>query len=770
MSNWRELTRLWTHQVGAIKTVEKYLRSHAAVGTAAALVQMPTGTGKTGVIAVSASCFSQARRVLLVCPSEALRDQLAEDLAQGFWKNALNVAPESWAKPLKIITPSRFTSIPNTWFDKPGILVSTFQTLQQIHAEAPLEFDRMKNGIDFLIADEAHYEPAIKWGRAARGLGKPTVLVTATPYRNDLRPFNVAKAYIFTYPFAAALEDRVVRDIDFDALAPGIDLERFGPMQFVDAVIDYCDRVIPPTNDPVTEPKIIVRAESESQVLRLATLLAKHGQSVVGVHQNFRRDRHPTYCYASVPPPRDRKERYWVHQNKLLEGVDDPRFSAVALYRAFGNERLLVQQIGRIIRNPARKKVPPARVIASRVEELEHSWTAYRDYDRSAHERGVVLIRTETQSAVQPEVQYVKGRFRERVDFTADMTGEVLLPKSTTVFETEKTFDLDAFQDFVEEFLKSKDRTGKCYRVDDTTRCHTFLVTQNTPFLRSNLFLETIFGVTTYRLVGSRLFFYDSEGELPQDMPNVKGLIDPDLLRRLFPDQDSRLTEVKLINTDVGAGAVRSRSISALSIGQVVPDIGDHLQIVSTVRGNQKTAVGRPIRRYSGMHRGRIREDTADYVALNEWVDWIATIAQEISAANIRPAKAFNRFAERVKSPADPTPRNILLDLTDAEPTFFVDIGSGTRSPKILELPEKCLPVQNGVFQLPIEHEVHPVEISYDTKRHRYELVCQSLEGRYYKDEDGELTLFGYLNARTALSDYSGYWPHNIRAQAPLST
>jgi superfamily II DNA or RNA helicase len=42
--------------------------------------------------------------------------------------------------------------------------------------------------------------------------------------------------------------------------------------------------------------------------------------------------------------------RYWLHQTKLLEGVDDPSFVAVAIYDVFGNARQLVQQIGRVLR------------------------------------------------------------------------------------------------------------------------------------------------------------------------------------------------------------------------------------------------------------------------------------------------------------------------------------------------------------------------------------------------------------------------------------
>jgi hypothetical protein len=42
--------------------------------------------------------------------------------------------------------------------------------------------------------------------------------------------------------------------------------------------------------------------------------------------------------------------RFWLRQSKLIEGVDDPNFVAMALYDLMGNARQVIQQIGRMIR------------------------------------------------------------------------------------------------------------------------------------------------------------------------------------------------------------------------------------------------------------------------------------------------------------------------------------------------------------------------------------------------------------------------------------
>ena len=40
----------------------------------------------------------------------------------------------------------------------------------------------------------------------------------------------------------------------------------------------------------------------------------------------------------------------WLHQWKLLEGIDEKEFSAVAIYQSFKSSRQVIQQIDRVLR------------------------------------------------------------------------------------------------------------------------------------------------------------------------------------------------------------------------------------------------------------------------------------------------------------------------------------------------------------------------------------------------------------------------------------
>jgi superfamily II DNA or RNA helicase len=81
MPDLKEL-QLWSHQRSAIQTCDRYFEADIR---RAALVQMPTGTGKTGVMAAISSRRAAALPVLIVCPSAALVEQVQSEIGNAFW-------------------------------------------------------------------------------------------------------------------------------------------------------------------------------------------------------------------------------------------------------------------------------------------------------------------------------------------------------------------------------------------------------------------------------------------------------------------------------------------------------------------------------------------------------------------------------------------------------------------------------------------------------------------------------------------------------------
>ena len=55
-------------------------------------------------------------------------------------------------------------------------------------------------GFDLVVVDEGHYE-LVPRSRSVRELKRPTVLLSATPFRNDYKLFQVKGRFVFNYPF-----------------------------------------------------------------------------------------------------------------------------------------------------------------------------------------------------------------------------------------------------------------------------------------------------------------------------------------------------------------------------------------------------------------------------------------------------------------------------------------------------------------------------------------------------------------------------------------
>src|SRR3954470_23022269 len=81
-----------------------------------------------------------------------------------------------------------------------------------------------------VFVDEGHYEPAFRWSQDIRALDRPTVLLTATPYRNDEKFFAIGNARL-RFPHHEAVEERFLREPRFG------EVTRATPEAFATALI-----------------------------------------------------------------------------------------------------------------------------------------------------------------------------------------------------------------------------------------------------------------------------------------------------------------------------------------------------------------------------------------------------------------------------------------------------------------------------------------------------------------------------------------------------
>src|SRR6476659_6843617 len=78
---WTSL-RLWKHQAQSIRLILEYLKGSA---DRSALIRMPTGTGKTGVMAVLGQLAPIDKSILIVAPWAQLTEQLEKQIRTKFW-------------------------------------------------------------------------------------------------------------------------------------------------------------------------------------------------------------------------------------------------------------------------------------------------------------------------------------------------------------------------------------------------------------------------------------------------------------------------------------------------------------------------------------------------------------------------------------------------------------------------------------------------------------------------------------------------------------
>jgi superfamily II DNA or RNA helicase len=740
---------LWQNQQDAVRMCDRYFRSHS---TGAALVQMPTGSGKTGVIAVVASVRAIQKPVLVISPSAALTEQLRTDVGSKFWddlgigtawrpQRTFQVLPSAAAEMSKELGAEQAGRL---------ILFTTIQALLQLEADHAEAYEWLRQSIGTAIFDEGHREPAPLWARTVRKLRVPTILSTATPFRNDLKMFNVDTNHVQYLSFHDAVTRRLIRDVKIETVAA------MGAREFAQEIVERRDRLIRSGSMPSTT-KVIIRCASESSVREmhnaLRRILAGRSEGILAMHDQFRKN-HATLLGAVPHDLRKRNERFLVHQFILTEGVDDPSCSILAIYEPFSTARQLIQQIGRVIRHPQPcvSAAPPAQVIAIEGDGAQKNWDGYQAFDlECAKAGGRPPLRTGAGVARElakslPEIDYSFGQFRRKVPLDSEEIDEHLrVPQSCIVFLASREFDLKEFFDDVQFALDEMDRDVLRTDLDDSGGFHLSLGLKQSDLLEEALFQEPSLQLTVYVKQGEFLFFYDSGGLWIDEVCDSITRLPAAHLRSFIPnEQDTAITMLAVKNSDIGPFSIRSRQLSAPAVAISVPFMGEHMNVVTRVSGR----VGK-MRRYVGFERSRIRDGERVRGDVNEFRSWTETIAQELRE-QLPGAALFDRFALPIAPPAQTAAINILLDADEIASEFVPADDSIS-----LDIDDVCIdvnlastdPKRGRSFLVKMNHSSFEAWIDWDPKRQKYLLTSDDLEVFRLKDRP-KVTLTKWLNQR----------------------
>jgi superfamily II DNA or RNA helicase len=658
---------LWDHQRAAIGFAVNRLRgSHPRK---AVLLRMPTGTGKTGVIAVLSVAIPQPGWSLVLTPWKNLCDQLVQDVGARFW------ASRKWTPTVKPrverLYPKTLAQILKRT-ESDWILVATFATLVAIFKKQKQLYSELAGRLSQVFVDEGHYEPAVEWGQAVKQLKRPTLLLTATPYRNDLKLFRVAKNDVYNFTHKEAVARHIIREVTFRSLHEPEPSDR-GLTRWCEQFVNFWRSA--ERKNLHDDARAIVCCSKMSTVERVARILRDHNLDALGIHEGFA-GRRSKWLVAETPDPRKVNFKVWVHQNKLTEGLDDNRFCVLAILNRIRNDRKLIQQIGRVLRTSSRKR-EKAIVLHSEGIPVERSWKNYLEFEVQTNlvdpERYREFLNTLLTQ--QPEMEYFGKRFRRKFDArSAALPSEILLRASCIVRKPGSKFDWDEFTDFTSDYLLLEDcillgPDGGPVAGPGNSRLWVYAIFGNTPLLIEHSQYEVRLGAAAAVCHKDLFFMVDTEGLYPSDyLSQYTRKVVPNELARIFGKNTTTPKEVSLQNPWPAGPAVKSSTIHADNLADTPAQLSDAVFVCSTVRANiRPDGPGAVRRHYAGFQRGRLSEELRSTeksaFSLNEYVHWTKELSQRLYAAHREPPEFFSRYLSPTVAPSPIAPKYLVLNV-----------------------------------------------------------------------------------------------------------
>jgi len=404
--------KLRTPQIEAYLKIKSFFSS---TDNTEALVVLPTGTGKSGLISI-APFGTSSGRVLIVTPGLVTKDSIRktqEALYDNFWIN-YDILFSHKDLP---ITVEYSAGLLRQHLDDSNIVYSNIQQLSNNRGNALI--NTVPNDyFDVIIIDEAHHAPADSWVQLLGYFAKAKKLyVTGTPYRGDGQ--KLPGTLIHETQLSEVMRDRYVKwlrkeTVNAHSLFFTV-ADHPGKKFTIDEVIDLKDKewversvalseecskdVIEHSigrlaelkqQSPKVPHKILAIGCSISHAEDLKAWYLERGLSVALVHSmmdaddvlaEFRRiDGHEVEVVVSV--------------NMLMEGYDHKYLTILALFRPYRSINAFAQIVGRVLR-----AIPPEEISAFEIDNnaliiyhqetgLDEMWRIFQtEVDRAKHQR-----------------------------------------------------------------------------------------------------------------------------------------------------------------------------------------------------------------------------------------------------------------------------------------------------------------------------------------------------------------------------------------------
>ncbi|EJG0549476.1 DEAD/DEAH box helicase family protein [Vibrio parahaemolyticus] len=406
--------KLRSPQIEAYLKIQNYFSEYPS---GEALVVLPTGTGKSGLISVAPfGCCNG--RVLIITPGLVTKQSIQktqEVLDDNFWVNF-----DIIFNPIHLPVVSEYRAeLSDEHLAESNIVYSNIQKLSSKRGGGLLNRDIVDaDFFDMIIIDEAHHAPANTWQEVLDYFPKAKKLhVTGTPYRGDNQV--VPGERIHETPLSEVMRDRYVKWLRKETVnahelyftiaeKPDEPLTKDEVLKFKDKewleksvalskecsldVIDHSIRNLGILNEssPNVPHKILAIGCSIAHAEDLLNWYKERGLESIIVHS----DMAPEDLAIAFRSINNHACQVVISVNMLMEGYDHHYLTVLALFRPYRSINAFAQVVGRVLRAIPEKDITAfeidnnAVVIYHEETGLDFMWKKFQtEVDRARQQR-----------------------------------------------------------------------------------------------------------------------------------------------------------------------------------------------------------------------------------------------------------------------------------------------------------------------------------------------------------------------------------------------
>jgi DNA repair protein RadD len=428
------------------RDAHRAVREHFATSDEPAVIVIPVGCGKTGIMATLPFGIAEGR-VLVITPNLTIRRGVMDalDIAsrECFWART-RVLSDFTAGPWTAVLDGPTANI-HDCIDSQFVVTN----IQQLASQADRWLPQFPpDFFDMILVDEGHHAAAASWQKVFRRFPNAKVIsMTATPFRSDQQPLQ--GEVIYRYSFARAMVHGFIKRIYSRSAAPeelyftysgdtrrhtldevlqlrekqwfrrGVALSPECNRHIAEASVQSCEALRAETGLP---HQIIAAACSVDHARQVRAIYEECGYRAAEIHSGMEPDEQE----AVLEQLRLGQLDCIVQVQMLGEGFDHPRLSVAAIFRPFRSLAPYIQFVGRVMRvvmqNDPDHPDNKAFVVSHVGLNNEARWTEFRELDLDEQE----LVQAWLRGEAEPEDSGEGEGQARRFDNTLLVDNEIL--------------------------------------------------------------------------------------------------------------------------------------------------------------------------------------------------------------------------------------------------------------------------------------------------------------------------------------------------------